>query len=227
MKCESCQADISPKMRAAFVNNTCPFCGGSLMHALKAEQYVNLLEVLDSTTFTNRPEVDSQIKEKVANLLVTKFVFKKLDEEALPADVIVLDEPEVAVNVIAATPTPVVPVIQTPSPASPISKPTKSTPSVPTEKVASAPSRSLQPKKKSPALQKEMTLMDSFKEVTGVKHNSEDLEMDYQDDLEDPMDGLSEDEVKRFFPTLTNNDMQNLKESVVQRGLTGKGIKRV
>jgi uncharacterized protein (DUF433 family) len=70
--------------------------------------------------------------------------------------------------------------------------------------------------------------MDSFKEVTGIKHNSEDLEMDYQDDLEDPMDGLSEDEVKRFFPTLSNNDMQNIKEAAsVQRGLTGKGIKRV
>jgi len=222
MQCESCNVEISSKMRAAFQKNTCPFCGDVVLNPKKAEQYVNLLNVLDETTFTNRPEVDSQIKEKVANLLVTKFVFMKLDQEAQPRDVIILDEPEAIIITKLPTSTP------TPSPAletKSINEEIEAAKVALSKKAAHAPSRPLQ-KKKVPALEKEMTLMDSL----GQDHSKYSSEDDL--DSEDPMDGLSEDEVKRFFPTLSGDDMKKIKESNyssnnVQRGLTGKGIKRI
>jgi hypothetical protein len=94
MQCESCNEKITLKMKNAISSNTCPFCGQSIMEEVKAEQFQNLLALLQQTTFTNRPDVDDQIREKVSMLIVTNFVFKKVTTTDPQQDIIVVNDEE-------------------------------------------------------------------------------------------------------------------------------------
>jgi hypothetical protein len=93
MKCENCEKEISNDMRGALKSNACPWCSNSIMSPEKAEQYFNLIQLLDLTSFTNRQDVDTQIRTKVASLLVSNFIFMQI-APTIEEDVIVLDEPK-------------------------------------------------------------------------------------------------------------------------------------
>ena len=93
MKCENCQKEISNDMRGALAHNSCPWCSSSIMSSEKAEQYFNLIQLLDQTPFTNRQDVDAQIRAKVATLMVSNFIFMQI-ASPIEEDVIVLDEPK-------------------------------------------------------------------------------------------------------------------------------------
>lgn len=105
MHCESCGATITPNMRGALSNNSCPFCSGEIMEPAKAEQYSNLLNVLDRTTFTNREDVDGKIRSKVASLMINNFIFM-LTPSSAEEDIVVLDEEQLdnQVDLEVATP---------------------------------------------------------------------------------------------------------------------------
>jgi hypothetical protein len=81
-------------MRGALKHNSCPFCSEKIMEDAKAEQYYNLLQVLDNTTFTNRNDVDSKIREKVASLIITNFVFMKIAPPEAKDEIIVVGDTE-------------------------------------------------------------------------------------------------------------------------------------
>jgi len=92
MQCENCNQTITSKMKGAIASNSCPFCADPIMDQQKAEQYSNLLEVLDQTSFTNKAEFDEKIREKFAALMLTNFIFMKVDNQ----DLVILEtsEPE-------------------------------------------------------------------------------------------------------------------------------------
>lgn len=226
MQCESCGSAISSKMKAALRLNTCPYCAGEIMPKLKSEQYINLLDVLEATTFTTKLEVDVQIREKVANLLVSNFVFKKLENPTREPDLIkVDDEPVVEAKVQQAITTP----------SLPKSKPALEETKVET-KMASREDSALaspveEPLEKLPARQLKGSKKTNYKQEPQKELSMKDFlkasEETYQDDdsYEDSFDGLSPEEIKRFFPTLSSDEIVGIAAS--ESKATGRGIKRL
>lgn len=217
IKCESCNEQIASKMKAAIASNTCPFCSGNIMHPMKAEQYSHLLACLEQTAFTNKPEVDVQIREKVANLLVTKFVFKKLNEEASSDLIAIESEEEVMPAPQSSSPT-FQPKTETKTEAKKQKKEKE-------KPLPEAPSRSLSGKKREvspPSTKSAPPALASF--YQGLEERPVTL-----DDMEDdPTEGLTEEEIRRFFPSLSGDDLAEIRgASTSQREFTGKGIKRV
>lgn len=90
MKCETCTTEITSQMRHSIASNTCPYCGLDIMSPEKAEQYLNLVELLDHTSFTNKPDFDSQLREKFASLMITNFAFMRISPQEEDSDLIVL-----------------------------------------------------------------------------------------------------------------------------------------
>jgi len=93
MECKNCGNEILPEMRAAISVNGCPFCGHEIMDPERLEQMLALEDVLASKQFTNQPEVDIAIREKVIALLLEHFDFRLIkDIEEEPTDLIVVSE---------------------------------------------------------------------------------------------------------------------------------------
>lgn len=94
MQCESCNKAIPSTMRGAIANNSCPWCAEDLMSPDKAEQYFNLLNILDEATFTNKGSVDIKIREKVAALIIENFLFMLIEKEQVEDLVVIEDDLE-------------------------------------------------------------------------------------------------------------------------------------
>ena len=61
----------------------------------KAEQYLNLVDLLEQTSFTNKPAFDAQLREKFASLMITNFIFMRVTPQESETDLVVLsEEPE-------------------------------------------------------------------------------------------------------------------------------------
>jgi hypothetical protein len=78
-------------MKHSINSNTCPFCGGPIMEATKAEQFTNLVMFLEKTNFTTSKEVDILIRDKVANLMISNFIFMQV-KGVHKSDLIVIPE---------------------------------------------------------------------------------------------------------------------------------------
>lgn len=94
MQCMSCEAEISGKMRAALHGNVCPFCGAQIMDTKKARNYSSLVSILGKTQFTNRDDLDSKIKDKVLDLLVSNFEFYRLEDSQTNTEVVMIEDLE-------------------------------------------------------------------------------------------------------------------------------------
>lgn len=240
MKCESCNAILSSAMRGALRANSCPFCSGNIMGDQKAEQYYNLLEVLDNTTFTNRSDVDSQIKEKVASLMINNFVFMKLNQTEDKDDIIVVDD-DVPSHQVVATASPQQTnskkrrkkgkkgKLQTQSvsgkPLNTVTEDIVNDDSVPTRVPTPRPKHQISAN--APVGKTGLTLADyqnaqndTYMEVGSTPNVGADL---------------TPDEIMKAFPGLTpeeavqalQKEADMLQRSGPQKGLTGKGIKRL
>lgn len=232
MNCESCGSTISSKMKGAIRSNTCPYCAGEIMPKLKAEQYLNLLDVLEATTFTTKVEIDIQIREKVAALLISNFVFKKLDKPTKEPDLIKIDEDSVEIPTIQNKPLPTEPLkessakveikeVRTPPPETLSEQPSKMEVSNLEEIAERSPARSLKGNKKTnynKGTQKEL----SMKDFLGAQDLNQD---DLDSDGTDPLEGLTPEEVKRFFPSLSTEEIVGIAASEAKG--TGRGIKRL
>jgi DNA-directed RNA polymerase subunit RPC12/RpoP len=254
MKCESCSAEISSKMRGALKKNTCPFCAEKIMAPMKAEQYANLLDVLDQTSFTNRSDIDTQIREKVAGLLMTNFVFKKLDLPKVAPDVIVIDNNlpipgTTTVNV--PNPTSIsdtITVVNVPNSASDITT-VVNTPNLTSTSavdVNTASTRSIGETKAAPKpLKPQGTPKPSLTPSEYAKLQDETYNDDNYSDNEDfdsptlsDLEGLTPEEIMRTFPDLTMEEIASMKEQATnaikhrhapsqRTSSSGNGIKRL
>jgi len=224
-------------MKGALRSNTCPYCAGEIMPKLKAEQYTNLLDVLEATTFTTKMEVDIQIREKVADLLVSNFVFKKLENPEKEPNLIRIDEDilvssrtpstlsstpvlGVANAGLTTSPNQVLDTDMSPKASEELAKEAKRSPTEKIESIDRAPARQLKGSKKTnykQEPQKELSMRDFLKAS----------EETYQDDDfdSDPLDGLTPDEVKKFFPSLSTDEIVGIAGNE-SKG-SGKGIKRL
>ena len=253
MQCESCNTEISSKMKAAIRSNACPYCSENIMPPMKAEQYLNLVEVLEQTTFTNRSDVDAQIRDKVTGLLMNNFLFKRLELAAAVRDIIVLDEDqELAPPAPVQVKAPVPPKAPTPTLASESSKTTQKVSStgkplntITEDEALRAPSRSVSDAAKTPR--------QTSQPISGNGLSARDYAMAQNqtyadDDSSDPgvdisdLAGLTPEEILTTFPELTTADIEGMisrttsklsqqpghpqTSSKVQRGLTGNGIRR-
>jgi len=81
-------------MKAAIAKNECPFCAEQIMEPEKLEQLRHLEQVLSTKQFTNKEEVNRLIREKVIELLLQHFEFKRITPVEQTDDVIVLDDKE-------------------------------------------------------------------------------------------------------------------------------------
>jgi Zn-finger nucleic acid-binding protein len=255
MQCESCNAEISSKMKAAVKNNSCPYCNGLIMPPMKAEQYLNLVEVLEQTTFTNRSDVDAQIRDKVTGLLMNNFLFKRLELAAAVRDIIVLED-EDPIKHMTVDPTDggtiyrgskVIPAAEPAKPSinnenvQKVSSTGKSLNTITEDQAMRAPSRSVSDAAKTPR--------QTSQPISGNGLSAKDYAMAQDqaysdDDSNDPgvdisdLAGLTPEEILTTFPELTTADIEGMisrttsklsqhpQTSKVQRGLTGNGIRR-
>lgn len=232
MQCESCNEYITPKMKGALKSNICPFCNEQIMNPLKAEQYFNLVELLDLTDFTNRKDVDVQIRTKVANLMLENFVFKKLDTPQKQSDLIVLDEKAHVVS--DHTPTFSTTLAtnaelkqqltqnnskQTNAKDSNSSPETLSSTTTQVESPTQVGSpRSLKANKNK---NKQKTKLPSL-------YQSLEQQVDSEEDSFDDS-GLTPEELKKFFPSLTDQDLSDMLDRTKESKKTqeGSGIRRL
>lgn len=219
MKCESCSAEISNKMRAALKMNTCPFCSGKILSDKKAQQYVNLLTVLDQAIFTNKVDIDSQIKDKVVQLMLDNFVFMKLDNPEVRSDIITVpDEEELVVS------KPVEVKKEKPTPPKKVDEEEEGEEG---DDYPDQPTRTLPKKRTLPRPQ--VKGAPSMKDYIAAQNESS------FDDEEEMVSDSSIDEILKVFPQLSKEEALNAlradsemkKVKMPQRGLTGKGIKRL
>jgi len=221
-------------MIAAIRNNSCPYCDNPIMPSLKAEQYLNLVNVLNQTAFTNRLDVDEQIREKVTSLLMDNFVFKKLESVDPVADIIVIhdEEPTTPASLQGATsasPIPVLSPLQSSpikiTPAKVVSQP-KEEEFIPPEETKSAAPRALTRKtstnESSPVVaQKALSASDYMR----AQDESFD---DASPDVDADLDSFSPDELMKIFPDLTPNDLSSMRQSKgVSTDSNSKGIRRL
>lgn len=232
MQCESCNTEISSKMKGALKMNACPFCSEQIMPSMKAEQYSNLVEVLEQTTFTNRSDVDSQIRDKVAGLLMSNFLFKRLDLPDAPRDIIVLDDEQTTPPAELARP----PITETK--VQKVSSTGKPLNTITEDQALRAPSRNVSDAAKAPRQAPQPTSGKglSVKDYAMMQDQVYTEESDSGVDLSD-LAGLTPEEIMTTFPELTAADIEGIKNRAmaklnqqqaptVQRGLTGNGIRR-
>lgn len=233
MKCESCEENISSKMRGALANNLCPFCSKEIMPALKAEQYLNLLEVLEQTTFTNRMDVDSQIRDKVANLLMGNFVFKKLAVPESKLDIIVLDDEneeeeqeipfeEVKIPKVRA---------QKKTAVQKVSSTGKALNAVTSEQINSSTPRSV-PSGSQKSQSPQAPGGFSAKDYINAQNDPYSDPISRESNALSDFDGLTPEEILKAFPDLTIQDIEAMKQGALgqlQQSSTssGRGIKRL
>ena len=227
MQCESCNTEISSKMKAAVRNNSCPYCNGLIMPPMKAEQYLNLVEVLEQTTFTNRSDVDAQIRDKVTGLLMNNFLFKRLELAAAVRDIIVLDEDEeelplpppaqATASVPSRASTPALTPALTPESSKTIQKVSstgKPLNTITEDEALRAPSRSVSDAAKTPR--------QTSQPISGNGLSARDYAMAQNqtyadnDDSSDPgvdisdLAGLTPEEILTTFPELTTADIEGM-----------------
>lgn len=235
MQCESCHADILPTMKGALKTNTCPYCGGEIMEDAKAEQYFNLLGVLDQTTFTNRQDVDSKIRAKVASLIMSNFIFMKIDQPTHREDIIVVDD-EAGKEHVALT--------KKPPRKKKKSKPKLQTKSITgrqmntitEEDIDDSQVRSMpMPSPKPQPVQNTKTGL-SARDYIQAQNDIYTEASDTGSMVGASSPGITAEEVMKMFPEMTpeqalealKNDAQVLEGlAQPQKGLTGKGIRRL
>lgn len=239
MKCESCDGAISSAMRGSLKTNTCPWCGSSVMGDEKATQYFNLLEMLDQTTFTNRQDVDTQIKEKVASLMISNFIFMKLEQPEVSDDIIVVNE------------TPVQQVVQRPVAQQAQTKKKKKAKKAKLQKESSSgkalntvsedqiddsmASRVPTPRPK-PKINANAPVTKTGLTLSDFQNAQEPGYTEAGSMMGGPgADSLNPDEIMKAFPGMTpeeavqalQKEADMVQNSGPQKGLTGKGIRRL
>ena len=246
MRCESCNAPIPGNMRGALRNNVCPYCGEELMNEMKAEQYYNLLVLLDTTQFTNRPDLDSQIRDKVANLMVSQFVFRKISSPQ-EEDIVLVETP--SIPTIEVSPEPVEVAQPQPKPKKQSRKKQKAkarppeSPLLPEKKVSEtgkvlndyteedienyAPrtaGESATPKKPSyTELRKQGLSEKDYLEA--LKNNYIPTDTD-EEQQPAPLPEMSAEQMKQVAAQQLQKDMERLQNTLPKRGGTGAGIRR-
>lgn len=220
MKCESCSTEVSNKMKHSIASNVCPFCGGKIMPDMKAEQYINLLEVLDQTSFTNRSDIDTQIREKIASLLITNFIFKKLDLPKVGPDIIVIDDSPVSIPNVAPPVTKALTSSAVPPPTvAPVATQVASSPQHPQAEsdLNSLPSRSIARvplKAASPQSSTAFSVADYARFQDETYNDASESDTPTLADI----DGLTPEEILRAFPELSIQDIQGMKEEAIAMG---------
>lgn len=235
MHCESCNQHISSKMKGAIKSNTCPFCGEQIMNPLKAEQFVNLTELLDATDFTNKKEVDVQIRTKVATLLLENFVFKKLENTSKGSDLISIDDTTHIVASDSSTSTSFAQPTEQSMPTNTkhssfkeksfqpeILEKKDNTPTSETQPHTTSTPRSLKNNKNK---NKQKTKLPSLYQTLEESSSLDDENYNDYNEAE----GLTPEELKKFFPSLSEQDLSEMLDRSAESKKTteGTGIRRL
>lgn len=248
MQCDSCNAHIPPTMRGAIRTNTCPYCAGNIMEEVKSEQYNNLLEVLENTTFTNRGDVDLKIREKVANLIVTNFIFMRVESQDQNDIIVVQDQPEVVQESVSE----VVQQVPVKAKKKKTKRKTKLQKTTKTGKQINKITEDDLDKLDELTIDQAVRSMPSTNKIPSPKKNikagggltmsdyigaQEDIYTERPQQAPQAQPQMSAEEVMRMFPGMSpeealeavrqDTSLLDQLESPTQTGLTGKGIKRL
>jgi len=104
MKCKSCNEDIESRMKKALAANECPYCGGNILDKESMRQLLDLNSVLESQRFTDSPEHDKRIKEKVVRVLMEYMKCIKIKEIKHDEDIVKLNEKTPLKNSVQVVP---------------------------------------------------------------------------------------------------------------------------
>jgi hypothetical protein len=215
-------------MRGALKLNACPFCTGKILSDAKAQQYVNLLTVLDQAVFTNKADIDTQIKDKVVQLMLDNFVFMKLDNPEVRSDIIVVSDEEEQ-KVISKPPVEIKPAkVEKKDPPKQKVEVDEEEEDDEDDDYPDQPTRSLPKKRPTPrAPAKGGLSMKDYIAAQDESFSDNEAEVDVNE--------ASIDEILKVFPQLSKEEALNAlradsemkKVKMPQKGLTGKGIKRL
>lgn len=73
MKCKSCNNNVSSSMQFAMEANQCPFCGNKILSEFELKQIKLLTTYLNSIKFVTNFENDLLIKDRIIEVILSKF----------------------------------------------------------------------------------------------------------------------------------------------------------
>lgn len=237
IKCESCDQTLLPTMKASLKLNICPFCGKAVMaNPHKVEQYHHLLNLLDNTIFTDDQKVDDKIREKVASLMISNFVFKKMESVVSPKkeDLTKIPKIEIATKEEADGEMEEME-IKLPENIQTVTSTGKKINQIDEQAIINAPARKTPQKRVSPKIDpnKKIGTLSARDYLTAQEENIGDIE----DDSSSPE--MSAEEIMKTFPGMTpeqaasalqqevNNMQRHQQYSIPKKGSTGNGIRRL